>query len=221
LVFVTNLTVMTQSQQLRRLFVVGFIALSLGVLDSIIKGTGTGLFGALSETAAPWFVLAFVAGAATSDHRFALSAFAGFESTILALVGFYFVNSLIFSFGATTWLGSFYLALLSGKSYFGLALVSGPFFGACGAWWRRNHSTVPVIALGLLFVVEAVVRATQASIFAHYADPVVAIEMLVGVLWMVLAIRTTKALRRRANYQQAHRTSQLSHLASFVRQRVR
>jgi hypothetical protein len=219
--FVTNLTLMTRSQQLGRLLAVGFIALALGVLDSLIKGDGNGLFGALSETAAPWFVLAFVAGAATSDRRLTLSALAGFESTILALVGFYFVNSLIFSFGASTWLGSFHAALLTGRLYFGLALVTGPFFGACGAWWRKNHSVVPVIVLGLLFVLEAVARAPQARIFAHYAAAVVAIELTFGVLWMVLALHTTKTLRQRSKVQHVRRSVQRPHLASFVRQRVR
>jgi Family of unknown function (DUF6518) len=192
---------MTTRQQTLRVLAVGVIALALGALDSLIKGDGSGLVGALSQTAAPWFLLAFLAGAATSDRRIVLSAFAGFGATILALIGFYFVNSLIFRFGSVSWLSSFHYSLGAGKVYFELALFSGPFFGAFGAWWKKNLSMAPVIALGLLFVIEALGRATQSNIFVQYADPVAAIEVLVGLLWTVLAFCTTRMLRQRANFQ--------------------
>jgi hypothetical protein len=192
---------MTTSQQVRRLLVVGVIALALGALDSLIKGDGAGLVGALSQTAAPWFLLAFLAGAATSDRRIVLSVVAGFGATILALIGFYFVNSLIFRFGSVPWLSRFHYSLGVGKMYFALALFSGPLFGAFGAWWKRNLSMAPVVALGLLFVVEALARATHAKIFAQYGDVVAAIEVFVGVVWTVLAFQTTRMLRQRAELQ--------------------
>jgi hypothetical protein len=192
---------MTTSQRIQRLFAVGVIALVLGALDSLIKGDGAGLVGALSQTAAPWFLLAFLAGAATSDRRIVLSVAAGFGATILALIGFYFVNSLIFRFGSVPWLSRFHYSLGVGKVYFALALVSGPLFGAFGAWWKKNLSMAPVVALGLLFVVEALARATHAKIFAQYGDPVAAIEVFVGLLWTAMAFRTTRMLRQRADLQ--------------------
>jgi hypothetical protein len=200
---------MTTSQQVRRLLVVGVIALALGALDSLIKGDGAGLVGALSQTAAPWFLLAFLAGAATSDRRIVLSVVAGFGATILALIGFYFVNSLIFRFGSVPWLSRFHYSLGVGKVYFELALFSGPLFGAFGAWWKRNLSMAPVVALGLLFLVEALARATHAKIFAQYGDLVAAIEVFVGVLWTVLAFCTTRMLRQRADLQKVHLTKAL------------
>jgi hypothetical protein len=192
---------MTTSQQIQRVLAVGVIALVLGALDSLIKGDGAGLVGALSQTAAPWFLLAFLAGAATSDRRIVLSVVAGFGATILALIGFYFVNSLIFRFGSVSWLSRFHYSLGVGKMYFELALFSGPLFGAFGAWWKKNLSMAPVVALGLLFLFEALARATQSKIFAQYADPVAAIEVFVGVLWTVLAFCTTRMLRQRADSQ--------------------
>jgi Family of unknown function (DUF6518) len=191
----------TRYQQLLRVIVVGLVALILGALDSLIKGDGAGLIGALSETAAPWFLLAFLAGAATNDRRFLLGALTGLEATVAALIGWYFVNSLIFPFGAYTWTSSFHSSLLTGKVFFELAIASGPVFGAFGAWWKRNLSMVPVFALGLLFILEALSRA---NVFGPYAHPVAVAEVFVGVLWMSLAFVTTKLLRQRASFQTVH-----------------
>lgn len=180
---------------------VGVIALVLGALDSLIKGDGAGLIGALSETAAPWFLLAFIAGAATNDRRFTVGALTGFEATLLALIGWYFVNSFIFPFGTYTWTSSFHSSLLTGKVFFELALVSGPLFGAFGAWWKRNLSMVPVFALGFAFILEALARA---NVFGPYAHPVAVAEVFVGVAWTLIAFLTTNALRQRAAYGAIH-----------------
>ena len=85
--------------------------------------------------------------------------------------------------------------LLSGKVYFELAIFSGPLFGAFGAWWRQQLSMVPVIMVGMLFLVEALAHASQTSALVQYADQVAGIEVLVGALWTVLALNKTKVLR--------------------------
>jgi hypothetical protein len=186
---------MTRRRAAQRVLAVGLLALLLGAADSLVKGEGSGLLGALSRTASPWLLLAFLAGALTSDRRLLLGAFTGLEATLLALIGFYFVNSLIFPIGSDSWLADFHIALLSGKVYFELAIFSGPLFGAFGAWWRQQLSMVPVIMVGMLFLVEALAHASQTSALVQYADQVAGIEVLVGALWTVLALNKTKVLR--------------------------
>jgi hypothetical protein len=186
---------MTRPQQVQRVFVVGLGAFAMGALDALIKGQGRGLLGALSQTAAPWFLLAFLAGAATSTRRYILGALSGLGATACALTGFYLVNSFIFVFG--TWSQDFHLAFGSGKIYFELGLLSGPLFGWCGAWWKQHLSIVPVVGLGLAFVLEALVRAPQSPIFYGYGGKVATIEAVVGALWIAFAFYWTLALRQR------------------------
>jgi hypothetical protein len=192
---------MTRPQQVRRVLVVGFVAFVIGAVDSLIKGQGTGLLGALSQTAAPWFLLAFLAGAATSDRRYILGALSGLGATVCALVGFYLVNSFIFAFGP--WPQSLHYALGIGKIYFELGMVSGPLFGWCGAWWKRHLSIVPVVVLGLAFVAEALIRAPQSEIFYNYAGKVATIEAVTGALWITVAFYMTLALRQRDSLENA------------------
>jgi Family of unknown function (DUF6518) len=186
---------MTRSQQVRRVLVVGLVAFAVGAFDALIKGQGTGLFGALSQTAAPWFLLAFLAGAATSDRPYIVGALSGLGATVCALTGFYFVNSFIFVVG--TWSQDLHIALGSGKIYFELGLVSGPLLGWFGAWWKQHLSIVPVVVLGLAFVLEALVRAPQSPIFYGYGGKVATIEAVVGALWIAFAFYWTMALRQR------------------------
>jgi hypothetical protein len=208
---------MTRPQQVRRVLVVGIVAFAIGAVDSLIKGQGTGLLGALSQTAAPWFLLAFLAGAATSDRRYILGALSGLGATVCALVGFYFVDSFIFAFGP--WPQSLHYALGMGKIYFELGMVSGPLFGWCGAWWKRHLSIVPVVVLGLAFVAEALIRAPQAAIFYNYAGKVATIEAVTGALWITVAFYMTLALRQRDNLENAGGSSlQSSSAGPFAHQ---
>ncbi|MGH3732128.1 MAG: DUF6518 family protein [Acidimicrobiales bacterium] len=195
---------MSRPQQLRRVVVVGLASFVVGALDSLIKGQGTGLLGALSQIAAPWFLLAFLAGAATSDRRYILGALSGFGATVCALAGFYFVDSFIFAYG--TWPESLHFALGSGKVYFELGFVSGPLFGWCGAWWKRYLSIVPVVLLGLAFVAEALIRAPQGAIFYQYAGKVAMIEAVTGALWITIAFYLTLALRHRDRLEETGQT---------------
>jgi hypothetical protein len=199
---------MTRPQQVRRVLVVGIIAFAVGSLDSLVGGQGTGLLGALGQTAAPWFLLAFLAGAATSDRRYILGALSGLGATVCALVGFYFVNSFMFAWG--TWPQDLHYAFGSGKIYFELGLVSGPLFGWCGAWWKQHLSLVPVVVVGLFFVAEALIRAPQAAVFYNYAGKVATIEAVTGALWIAVAFYTTLALRQRDGAEKSESPSRQS-----------
>lgn len=186
---------MSRPQQVQRVVVVGVVAFAVGALDSLLKGQGYGLLGALSQVAAPWFLLAFLAGAVTSDRRLILGALSGFGATMCALTGFYFVDSFIFAYG--TWPQSLHYALGNGKIYFELGFVSGPLCGWFGAWWKRHLSIVPIVVLGLAFVAEALIRAPQSAIFYQYGGKVATIEAVTGALWITVAFYLTLALRQR------------------------
>jgi hypothetical protein len=194
---------MTSHQQFRRVLVVGICALAVGALASLLKGNGGGLLGAMSEAASPWLLLGFVGGAYAGKRRLGFGALCGLEATILGLLGFYFVNSFVVHFGPYAWFTDLHLAALSGVKYFALAIISGTTFGALGAWWRRQLSPVLVIAVGLLFVGEALVRALATPGFSHYVDQFAVIEVGVGLLWMVVALSKTKSLRRENEYHEA------------------
>jgi hypothetical protein len=186
---------MAWRQRTLHVLIVGAAAFSLGALDSLLKGQGTGLLGALSEVVVPWFLLAFVAGASTSGRRYGFGAFIGVVATMSALIGFYFVNSFIFSYWATNLLSGFHEQILGGAIYFKLGIVSGSLCGAFGVWWKQHLSMVPVIALGAAFVIEAVARASMTS---HvFADQVAVIELIVGALWIALSLVATLELRHR------------------------
>jgi hypothetical protein len=190
---------MNRRHAVLRALAVGVVALVLGAGESLIKGGGAGLVGALSRTAAPWLLLAFLAGAYSSDRRLGVGAFVGLEATLLGLVGYYLINSLFFPVGANGWIVDLRFALQPGKIYFELGVVSGPLFGAFGVWWRQHLSMVPVIVLGLIFIIEAVEQASQVA-FPQYAEQVAAIEIALGVLWMIVALTKTRLLRAKQRH---------------------
>jgi hypothetical protein len=192
-----NLSLMGLRQQVARALGIGIVAFGVGAMDSLVKGNGYGIIGALSETVVPWFVLAFLAGAYTKERRFLLGAVAGLEATMCGLVGFYFVNSFLFNFGMVTWLANFHAALLTGAVPFELGVVSGLLFGVLGVWWKERLSIVPVVGLGVAFVLEAMVRAMEAANFYYHGHAVGLIESFVGLVWIALAVYVTMALRRK------------------------
>jgi hypothetical protein len=198
---------MTKNQMTVRVVVVGVCVLIIAIVDSLVKGNGGGFFGELANDGSPWLLLAFLSGAFAGQRRLLLGALIGLGATLVGLMGYYFVDSFVMNFGPHSWPTDLRLAAVSGKEYFALAILSGTVFGALGAWWRRRLSIVPVVVLGLLFVVEALVRAIQADVFVQYVDLAAAVEVLLGVLWTVVALTKTKSLRQRAIVTNAQQNS--------------
>jgi hypothetical protein len=188
---------MTVPHQFARALGIGVAAFAVGALDSLLKGQGYGIIGALSETVVPWFLLAFLAGACMQKGHILWGAVAGFGATMCGLIGFYFVNAFLFNFNTLTWMASFHAALGTGKVPFELGVVSGLLFGALGVWWKQELSLIPVIGLGAAFVLEALARAWEGSNFFWHGHAVGVIEMFAGLLWIVLAVYVTVTRRRR------------------------
>ena len=187
---------MTQRRVVERVIALCLAAFVLGVVDSLIKGNGHGLIGALSRTAAPWLLLSFLGGALASRRSALVGAVAGLATTYLALIGFYLVNSLLFRYDSMSWLADIRHALGTGRTYFVLATLSGPLLGALGTWWRQHLSMIPVICLGLVFVLEALEQAAVARLLVDYSVQAAAIEAVAGALWTVFALNLTRFLRR-------------------------
>lgn len=118
-------------------------------------------------------------------------------ATFIALLGFYVTNSFVFDLGPHPWLTDLNLAVVGGKGYFFFSLVSGPIFGMLGVWWVRTRSVIPVLIVGLFFVLEPGIQLarnggnnTGNQLLIGLAD------IAVGVSLAIVTIRRTKLKAR-------------------------
>lgn len=166
----------------RRFALVLMVALALGVTWSIMKGNGAGVRDAVGNLSAPWLLLPFVAGALVAKGRPATGAGVGLFVTLAALAGFYVANAFVLDLGPHPLLVDVRLAVVAGKRYFALALLSGPAFGALGGWWQRHRSTSMAVLVTSLLVCEPLVWIAVASWFPARSYPgVLAGEAAVGL----------------------------------------
>lgn len=158
------------------------IALAFGVTWSIVKGNGAGVRDAVGNLSAPWLLLPFLAGALAAKARPAMGAVVGLLATVAALAGFYVANAFVLDLGPHPLLMDVRLAVVAGKRYFALALLSGPVFGALGGWWQRHRSTSMAVLVTSLLVCEPLVWIAVASWFpARNYRGVLAGEAAVGL----------------------------------------
>jgi hypothetical protein len=129
-------------------------ALAFGVLVSVVKGNGSGLRDAIGNTSAPWLILPFLTVLYLRVRSPLRGSLVGLAASMAALSGFYVTNSFVLQLGPHSWTDDLRLTVGAGRMFFALAIVSGPFFGAIGAWWNRTHSTWLAVLVAALFVVE-------------------------------------------------------------------
>jgi hypothetical protein len=190
---------MSGRRQLIRLAAIVLFSFGMGIVNALMRVDGSNLFSSLSQAVAPWLLLAFLAGAYANEHRLRIGAFSGLAATMAALIGFYFTNGAIFHYGPQSWPGYLTYGFGQGKVFFTLGLLSGPSLGAFGAWWRQNLSLVPVLTVGMLFIIEGLTHASQTNFFAPDATQVAAIEVLLGLVWIAVALVTTRSWRQRVD----------------------
>lgn len=134
-------------------------AAAFGVAAGLLKGDQVGLRGQIANLSAPWLLVAFLPTlCCRSVVRGALTGLAG---TLLALGGFYvtltvvlmghlseggYLDDLVVEFGANR------IYLLGG-------MVSGPLFGALGAWIGHRHRHFAWLVVGGLVTGEILVVA--------------------------------------------------------------
>lgn len=121
------------------------VALALGAGWGLLCWWGDGsslqFVRGLANTAGPWILLAFAAGARSREA--APGALLGAVALLAAIGGYYLSVELFDADGAAD-----RISLEAGRSWAFAALPVGAFFGLCGAAWRSGF--VAPVALGLL-----------------------------------------------------------------------
>ena len=172
-------------------------ALAFGALVSVVKGNGSGLRDAIGNTSAPWLILPFIAVLYLRVRSPLRGSLVGLAASSAALSGFYVTNSFVLQLGPHAWTDDLRLTVGAGRMFFALAIVSGPFFGAIGAWWNRTHSRWLAVLIAALFVFEPLVSWLYGSLQHRTASglaPVWFGEIALGVC----ACAATAALTQRA-----------------------
>lgn len=128
----------------------------LGILTNLAQGVLPGASNQIANSGAVWCVPAFTAGALVAGGHLAprKSVLAGLCTTTGLVVGYYGYAE--FGRGG---MGSPFWPLV----WLAMALVSGPLFGAAGAWWRRGRTAPRRVAglasLAAVFGMEAILYA--------------------------------------------------------------
>jgi hypothetical protein len=144
----------------------------------------------------PWLLVAFFAGAQCSRPRRGMLF--GLLATVSALAGFYLLTTLVVNLGGHGFVGDLRLELRGNRVYFEAGVVTGPLFGALGAWWQRRRTTPAALLVGALLIAEPVVMAAVGAANSGWglsADSgtsewsVYALEFGIGVGLLVLAVR--------------------------------
>jgi hypothetical protein len=146
----------TTQRRLARMLLAAF---AFGVLVAWMKGPGgadavSEIRSSLGNLSTPWLLVAFVAGAGFARLRSA--ALAGLLATTAALIGFYLVSSLIHDLGQG-FFGDLRLELSANRGYLQGGLITGPLFGALGAWWSGRRSLHASVLAGALLMAEPLV----------------------------------------------------------------
>jgi hypothetical protein len=188
---------MKRSRQTRTELLVGICALAFGIAVSMVKGNNAGIRDAIGNVSAPWLLIGFLGGAIAGRRRVIVGALTGTVATLIALLGFYVTNSFVLDLGPHPWLTDLNLAVVGGKGYFIFSLVSGPIFGTLGVWWVRTRSVIPVLIVGLFFVLEPGIQLARSGGDNMGNQLLIGlVEMALGVSWAIVTIRRTKLARR-------------------------
>ncbi len=188
---------MKRSHQARSDLFVGISALAFGIAVSVVKGNNAGIRDAIGNVSAPWLLIGFLGGAIAGRRRVMVGALTGTVATLIALLGFYVTNSFILDLGPHPWLTELSLAVVGGKGWFLFSLVSGPIFGTLGVWWARTRSVIPVLIVGLLFVLEPGIQLARSGGNNMGNQLLIGlVEIALGVSWVIVTIRRMKLRAR-------------------------
>src|SRR2546429_2476031 len=87
----------------------------------------------LGNVSTPWLLVPFLAGA--RSRKAGPGALLGLAATMSALFGFYVLTSLLVDLGNHGIVQDLGRELEANRIYLASGLLSGPLFGALGAWW--------------------------------------------------------------------------------------
>ena len=113
------------------------------------------LRGVLGNLSTPWLLVPFFAGVQCTRLR--QGALVGLAATFCALVGFYLLSTLVENLGGHGFSGDLRVELTGNRAYFEGGIVTGPIFGALGAWWHRRPTARAAVLVGVLLIAEPLV----------------------------------------------------------------
>jgi Family of unknown function (DUF6518) len=144
---------------LRRLLTLLLAAAAFGVLVGAFKGDATDLRSGIGNLSAPWLLVAFLP--ALRCRSVWEGAVVGLLSTVVALLGFYSSLTIVLSghLGGGGFAREFVVETAANRVYFIAGLITGPLFGALGAWIGRRHPRATWITVGGLVAGEIAVVA--------------------------------------------------------------
>jgi len=147
---------------------------AVGVATSFGQAVLDGAWAALVNSASPWLVVAFAAGACA--RRMPVAVPVGMLACLCEVAGYYVVTAA----------RGYAVAESEIVFWSACAIVGGPLFGAAGlAWWRR--SPVGTAVPGAAFLAESL--GLYASVL-HYWSTAILYAAIAVPLTAVLAIRT-------------------------------
>jgi uncharacterized protein DUF6518 len=136
-------------------------AFAFGLLAACAEGEGGGegtvpeLRNALGNLSAPWLLVAVFAGIRSSRPR--SGALLGLAATAAALIAYYLLSSLVWELADHGFIDDLRLVLSANRGYIEGGIVTGPLFGALGAWWRQSRKLHASIAAGALLMAEPLI----------------------------------------------------------------
>lgn len=176
-----------------------------GVLAAWAKGPNGGVDAVarlrtdVGNLSTPWLLVGFVAGTQTSRLR--SGALLGLLATMLALFGFYLYSSLVVDLGGHGLLGDLRRELFANRVYLEAGVVSGPIFGALGAWWTGRRSLRASFLVGALLIGEPLLLAaiglvgSATSIAVYGAEFALGLAVLTWAVWRARSSRQTSLVR--------------------------
>jgi hypothetical protein len=162
-------------------------ALAFGLFAAWAKDQGAHDVRGLTEVRAyvgnlstPWLLVAFAAG--TQAGRLGSGALLGLAATMTALAGFYLFSTVVVDLGGHGFAGDLRLELSANRGYFEGGLLSGPVFGALGAWWQQRRSYRASAVAGVLLMAEPLVLLALARAFPGGASTDNGLPMLTRLI---------------------------------------
>lgn len=192
------------SRRVRLLLAIA-VAFAFGLLAAWGKGPDTDgrslisqIRSTLADLSTPWLLVAFIPGALS--RRWWSGALLGLLATMSALLGFYLVTSLLVDLGGHGVAGDLWRELYANRIYLVSGVLSGPLFGALGAWWRTTRSLGASVVAGTLLMGEPIVLAVLGILIPATAVgrdgvsiAVSAAELGLGLLLVLVALRRPSA----------------------------
>jgi hypothetical protein len=123
----------------RRLLAALLAAVAFGIFVGTFKGNDAGMRGAIGNLSAPWLLVAFIPS--LRCRALSSGAVVGLLTTGVALAAFYATMTVILAghLGGGGYVRELAVETAANRVYFVAGLVTGPLFGALGAWVGRRH----------------------------------------------------------------------------------